>query len=384
VAYVLAVGAALSNALTSIFQRMGVEDAPPEASMRLSLIAFALRRAVWLAGFGMMICGFLLQFSALHFGQLSTVQPMLTLELPFLVAILGVWFRKPIGPRDAVGVVMATGGLACFLWLARASGGHLVPSLVSWGEVGFASLATIVVAVALAHVGSRGWRAAMFGLAGAVAFAFSAALIKVMNTYISRNWAHLFLHWQPYALACTGLVGMFLAQNAFHAGPITASQATLVIVDPLASILIGIGLFGDRFDTAGPRGVLESLALLTMFVGVGVLASSPLVAGVKGEAGREAERLSRARERTSTEEPRAEEPRATRIDTDGAPHGPSNDHPHAPSNDRSTRPTAATERAPQASSSDESTTSSDESTTPSLCTPRRPNAPSGEDAGPAA
>ena len=35
--YVLALGAALSNALTSVFQRMGVEDAPEESTMRLSL-----------------------------------------------------------------------------------------------------------------------------------------------------------------------------------------------------------------------------------------------------------------------------------------------------------------------------------------------------------
>ena len=43
--YVLAVAAELSNALTSVFPRMGVEDAPQEATMRLSLMAHAIRRA---------------------------------------------------------------------------------------------------------------------------------------------------------------------------------------------------------------------------------------------------------------------------------------------------------------------------------------------------
>ena len=43
-----------------------------------------------------MIAAFLLQFLALHFGRLTTVQPILTLELPFLVAILGIWFRQPL------------------------------------------------------------------------------------------------------------------------------------------------------------------------------------------------------------------------------------------------------------------------------------------------
>ena len=91
--YVLAVAAALSNALTSVFQRMGVEDAPEESTMRLSLMAHAIRRGVWLMGFGFMICSFLLQSFALHIGRLSVVQPILTMELLFLVAILGTYFR---------------------------------------------------------------------------------------------------------------------------------------------------------------------------------------------------------------------------------------------------------------------------------------------------
>ena len=51
-----------------------------------------------------------------------------------------------------------------------------------------------------------------------------------------------------------GLLGLFLTQNAFHAGPLAASQSTLVLVDPLASISIGIALYGDRLRTSGPYG----------------------------------------------------------------------------------------------------------------------------------
>ena len=57
--YVLSIAAALSNALTSVLQRMGVEDAPEESTMRLSLMVHAVRRGVWLLGFGFMILSFL-------------------------------------------------------------------------------------------------------------------------------------------------------------------------------------------------------------------------------------------------------------------------------------------------------------------------------------
>ena len=58
------------------------------------------------------------------------------------------------------------------------------------------------------------------------------------------------MHWQTYGLIAFGLAGLFLTQNAFHAGPLAASQSTLVLVDPLASIIFGIALFGDSLRTS--------------------------------------------------------------------------------------------------------------------------------------
>jgi uncharacterized membrane protein len=121
--YVLAVLAALSNALTSVFQRMGVEDAPEESTMRLSLMAHAIRRGVWLLGFGFMICAFLLQAFALHIGRLSVVQPILTMELLFLVFILGTYFRFSISIREWVGAGAIAIGLSGFLYFADPGGG---------------------------------------------------------------------------------------------------------------------------------------------------------------------------------------------------------------------------------------------------------------------
>ena len=93
----------------------------------------------------------------------------------------------------------------------------------------------------------------------------------------------LFEHWQTYGVIVFGLLGLFLTQNAFHAGPLAASQSTLVLVDPLASICIGIALFGDSLRTSGPYGPLEALSLLVMFMGAVFLSNSPLITGMKSE-----------------------------------------------------------------------------------------------------
>src|ERR1700733_7028652 len=169
--YVLAVAAALSNALCSVLQRMGVEDAPEDPTMRLSLMAHALRRGVWLLGFAFMICSFLLQAFALHIGRLSVVQPILTMELLFLVAILGIYFRFSISIREWVGASAIAFGLSGFLFFAAPGGGTATPTNLGWIVVGSASILLICITVIATRWGPRWWKAAMFGSSAAVPYA---------------------------------------------------------------------------------------------------------------------------------------------------------------------------------------------------------------------
>jgi hypothetical protein len=291
--YVLALGTALSNALCSILQRMGVEDAPESSTMKVSLVTHALRRGVWLLGFFFMICAFLLQAFALHVGRLSVVQPILTMELLFLVFILGTYFGYKVTAREWIGVTGIVLGLAGFLAFALPGGGERVPTTLGWVVVGGITVAVILAGVVATRWGPRWWKAAMFGTAAAVSYAFTAALIKSVGDDAANDWVTIFSHWETYGLIVFGLTAVFLTQNAFHAGPLAASTSTLVLVDPLFSILIGIGLYGDTLRTSGLWGPLEAVSLLVMFGGAVFLSHSPLVTGVKGEGAEYEELLSR-------------------------------------------------------------------------------------------
>jgi uncharacterized membrane protein len=279
--YTLALIAALANALTSVFQRIGVEDAPENATLRLSLIRHALHRGIWLLGFALMLVSFVVQAIALHFGRLSQVQPILTIELVFLAAILAFWFGFRMGRREWLGSLAVTAGLAGFLYFAHPQYGMLPPPVWRWAIAAAACVIVIATAVVLALRGPRWWRAAMFGTAAAISYAFTAACTKVVSDYAAADWTQLYRHWQTYALALFGVLAVFLTQNAMHAGPIVASQSTLVLVDPLASILIGISLFGDDLATTGSALPLEAISLLVAFAGAFALAHSPLISGMR-------------------------------------------------------------------------------------------------------
>ena len=278
--YVLALAASLVNALTSVLQRLGVQNAPADATLRLSLLKYALRRGVWLLGFALMIVSFVLQAVALHLGRLSQVQPILTTELVFLAAILAFWFRFKIGLREWIGAIAVTAGLSFFLYFAQPESGMTPPPGWRWAVTGGVCVGIIAATVLLALRGPRWWRAAMFGTAASISFAFTAACTKVVSGYAAADWMHLYRHWQVYALAIFGAMAVFLTQNAIHAGPLVASQSTVVLIDPLASICIGIGLFGDDLQTHGAAGPIEALALLVAFGGAVWLARSPLIAAM--------------------------------------------------------------------------------------------------------
>lgn len=301
-AYLLAACAAFVNALTSVLQRIGVETAPQSAAMRWGLMAHALRRGIWLVGFFLMLVVFALQATALRFGELSVVQPVLTTELLFLLLILVVWFRYHLGWREWLGSATIVAGLGAFFLVAAPSGGDVQPSNPQFLVASVVLISVIAGFIVAALRGPRWWRAASFGAATAVTAAFSAAITKSITTYITEGWGHVFTHAQPYLLAVTGLGTVFLIQNALHAGPITASRTTMVTINPLVSIVLGVTLFGDRLRS-GPLWIaLEVLSLAVLVAGVVVLARSPLVAGTH-EAGDLDEMLGGARRRKAATPP---------------------------------------------------------------------------------
>ena len=277
--YAFAVFAALVSAVAGISQRLGLESAPADSAMRLRLLTHALRRGVWLLGFALLLAQFVLQATALRFGQLSVVQPVLTLDLLFVVVILAVFFHRNLGWREWAGALAVVVGLGGFLVLAAPAVGRGIPSSGAWGEVTGSVVVAVAGLVLATRWGPRWWRATAFGAASAVLFAYNASLTKATTTLITRGWGHVFTHWEPYAIGATGLVGFFLLQNALHAGPIAASRAAMVTVNPLVSIAIGATIFREHLRTGHGFVVPEAVALVVLCAGGLALARSPLVAG---------------------------------------------------------------------------------------------------------
>ena len=273
---VLALFAAAANALATILQRIGLEEATAGSPAR-GLMASVLRRPVWFAGLAIATASFLLQALALSLGDLSTVQPVMVTELLFLVLILGSRFHHSLGRREWLTVSGTVVGLGAFLALSSARAGTSRPKLEDWLILLGTGAAAVLVASLLARRGSRSWRAACLGTACGVIFALTAAFLKTTADQWSRGPLFVLSHWEAYGIVVAGIAGLVISQHALDAGPVAASQAALLIVNPLASIVMGVFLFGDHLQRSGGRLGLEVAFLVIMFTSLFGLSHSPLI-----------------------------------------------------------------------------------------------------------
>ncbi len=286
----LALFAAVANAAATVLQRLGVESVASGNATTRKLMAAVLRRPIWFIGLGLTTASFLLQAVALAFGNLTSVQPVMVTEIVFLVLILGIWFHQRLGWREWVGTIGTAVGLGVFLGLSYSRRGTGQPDFQDWVLLLAAAGAAVIITLIFARHGSRSFRAAAYGASAGIVFALTATFIKTVANEWQQGLAYVFSHPAAYAVAASGLAGLVISQRALESGPVAASQAALLIVNPLSSIVIGIWLFDDHVHATGARAVVEGVFLGLMFSSLLVLAQSPLIS-----TSREAERLSKRR-----------------------------------------------------------------------------------------
>ena len=128
---VFALAAALSNAVNLMTQHSASVGAPKrEKGWRL--VAYLFRQPLWLLGWIAAVGGFAFQAVALHYGQLSVVQPILVTELVFVLVLRRVWIRQDVARAAWTAVLVVCGALAVFLAMAEPTGGHPTPETAEW------------------------------------------------------------------------------------------------------------------------------------------------------------------------------------------------------------------------------------------------------------
>jgi drug/metabolite transporter (DMT)-like permease len=275
---ILAVCAAACNALSSVLQRQAARTAPESEAFKLSLLWDMMRRPVWLGGIGALIGGFLFQASALNFGMLSLVQPLLVMELPFTMLILWLMFGITLDRNLWTAVISVTLGLALLLGSANPGGGNQAPTARSWVIAAVVCGGATALLIGMAKVRRGSDRAALLGIASGLGFAFTAALMKESTRLFGTDKAAVLTSWPVYAMVATGIFSVLVLQNALQSGSLVVVQPTLNVTDPVTSIGLGVALFAEGIRLGAWIG-LELLGVGLIFYGSLKLARSPHIRG---------------------------------------------------------------------------------------------------------
>jgi hypothetical protein len=145
-------------------------------------------------------------------------------------------------------------------------------AVTSWG------LALLVTGAALRSP----WpstRAALIGASAGILFGLQDALTRYCLHWMSKDFGHLVVSWQPYLLIVTAIYGLTLTQSAYEAGSLSAALPPMVIGEPVIGILIGLLALDEQLATSASALAWEATGALVMVWGTWLLARSPLVLG---------------------------------------------------------------------------------------------------------
>lgn len=278
-AFLLALSAAVLNALGDLLQRRAARAQPDELAGSLRLLARLARHPVWAVGLLASLAGLLTHVVALSIGTIAVIQPVLVLELPLAVVAASWLSASRLAGRDWGAVLLMAAGLAVFVASLSPSEGHpLAVGPGAWAA-GLAVLLGVVVGLALLGwrlVGER--RGLLLGAAAGVGYGATAVLFAATGATAARAGSGVLATWQPYAAVAFGGLSFYLLQNGLAAGKLVAAAPGLTLANPLVAVLWGVMLFGEQPRTgiwlAGAAVGAVSLAL-----GVVLLARSPLLGG---------------------------------------------------------------------------------------------------------
>ncbi len=264
VVVLLALAAAVTSALGIVIRQRATLEIPQDEGVSTTMFKKLLRNRLWWAGTAVAASGYGFQALALTWGSLILVAPLLVSALLFALPMSARLAHRRVTTHDWVWALVLTLGLAVFLTIARVQPGNYRPPPAVW------ILATVLcVAVVLACVigGARTEgrnRALLIATAVGVLFGVVSVLTKVTVQRLNEEGPlGTLLVPAPYLVVILGVAATLLQQSAFHAGALQASVPTMLVLEPLVAVSLGVIVLGEALAVSDPVKV----GLLAVAVG---------------------------------------------------------------------------------------------------------------------
>ena len=282
--YATTLVAAVLLGIGFVLQQYAARQEPECRFLSPRILTDLLRKPRWLVGIACMVAGQLLAAWSLGHLELTLVEPLLTTYLLFALILAVPMSKQAMTWTEVAGALILCAGVT-LLSLSRSA----KPIGLSFGSFSHWPAAAIIAGVAFLAVQtgrrcSGPARATLTGLAAGLVFGIQDALTR-QTLEILQGQGHsvtvLLTTWPPYCLLATGIVGLWLMQNAFSAGPLHSSLPTIAAGEPVAGIVLGIVVFGDRIQISPGMLAIEAGGIAALIVGVVLVARSSAFGGLR-------------------------------------------------------------------------------------------------------
>lgn len=245
------------------------EDEAAGAGMASALVC----RPLWWAGTASAVGGYVFQALALGRGSLLLVQPVLVSSLLFALPLSARLVHRRVTGREWTWAVLLSAAIAVFVLVGNPRPGRPHPPGPAWTAATIAVL--VVVAGCLIRV--RRSRARVRAVRLAVAVAVLFGVVAVLTTVCVHRLEYggpgaLLTVPAPYALVVVALLGTVLQQSAFHAGALQTSVPTMIVLEPIVAVTLGVVVLGDHLAVGGRGMALLVLVVLVMVASTVALA----------------------------------------------------------------------------------------------------------------
>ena len=271
----LAIVAAMMFALAATLWQKASMDAGVEPGDSRGLLGL-LTNTVWLLGLLAQGVGVALQAAALDRGRVAIIQPLLVTSIVWALPLGYFVTNQVITRRHIVGAAIIVIGLATFATVGDPAAGVDNAPTSDWIAALVVIAAICIGLMLFARHGGLSTKAAVFGATAGMLYGVAATLMKpIMETWHTDGLGAVLGGWQFWVMVIGGGVGFYLQQVSLATGRLVTSVATVSVVNPVVSVLLGALVLQERLDKDPEwHAVVAVGALAIALLGATLIASA--------------------------------------------------------------------------------------------------------------
>lgn len=258
-----------------------------DARHALALLRVLLTAPAWLGGFGLMLCGFVLQVIALTHAPVSVVQPILGSGVVILLVLSRIVLRETLKRLELACVLAMVAAIIVIALSAVGGAGRVGHAASGWLMAAVAapsSLVALGLGTRALHPRSRGRHrmpsiGVLYAVASGLLYGVATLAIKAMSGIVAQHGrldVNLLLAIAvspfPYVAVGCSAAGMLIFQTGLQRCRASIVGPVSNITGSVYFIVVGTWLFGERLP-ADPAKLALRLGGIVLAAAVVVVLS---------------------------------------------------------------------------------------------------------------